>query len=589
MPVFDAPSYSSVSQGSDASSRSSKVRQHYLIVPPDSDDSGLRLGCRHCAAVYAKSTGSSILARHLKKCHPDTVRAPDPRQTTLADYVPLPKTREKAFIETVYDWMVADLQDYSVIEQPQFVAMIKALCPSITLPVRQTAKQHISCKFDLTRAMVVDALLDVDCCSLTTDGWTSVGSHQFLSLTCHHLDKGWHPKSIVLDCIPFQQAHTGAEIKTAILRLLEEFGLVGKVCAITTDSASNMIAAMRDLSAEMRTLGHEIIHVRCGAHILHRIVTAGLESENQAIAEIRDSVASIRASPRLLARLDDLQKGRAKLRPILDVRTRWNSTFDMLKRALELKTEINGINALDISRRVQIAETAWDVAAMICRFLDLFNSATETLSSESVPSIASALAVFHRIKAHVREAISCPELANMAVPMMAKIESYSDLYSNASLVAASLLDPRTNFALEEYDQTSWIGGKRVLEEQFAALAVQEETVPVPATDAGQGLEKFLPPSRRRRIGGNELGRFFEHAEASCSVGLLPWWAANETTFPILARLARRYLTMQATSVPSERLFSTAGMIASASRSRLLPESVRELICLHNWIGALERP
>jgi hypothetical protein len=41
---------------------------------------------------------------------------------------------------------------------------------------------------------------------------------------------------------------------------------------------------------------------------------------------------------------------------------------------------------------------------------------------------------------------------------------------------------------------------------------------------------------------------------------LAWWKGNERKFPILAKLARMYLAIQATSAPSERIFSVASRI-----------------------------
>ena len=41
---------------------------------------------------------------------------------------------------------------------------------------------------------------------------------------------------------------------------------------------------------------------------------------------------------------------------------------------------------------------------------------------------------------------------------------------------------------------------------------------------------------------------------------LEWWARHKTVFPILAQLARIYLPIQATSAPSERIFSQAALV-----------------------------
>ena len=49
---------------------------------------------------------------------------------------------------------------------------------------------------------------------------------------------------------------------------------------------------------------------------------------------------------------------------------------------------------------------------------------------------------------------------------------------------------------------------------------------------------------------------------------LDWWKVHETDYPYLAKLAIKYLSIPATSAPSERVFSTAGLTIAKDRTRL---------------------
>lgn len=59
-----------------------------------------------------------------------------------------------------------------------------------------------------------------------------------------------------------------------------------------------------------------------------------------------------------------------------------------------------------------------------------------------------------------------------------------------------------------------------------------------------------------------------------------WWWKKSDTLPVLSALAEKYLCVQASSTPSERVFSTAGDTLSPERSRILPERANMIIFLH---------
>jgi len=63
---------------------------------------------------------------------------------------------------------------------------------------------------------------------------------------------------------------------------------------------------------------------------------------------------------------------------------------------------------------------------------------------------------------------------------------------------------------------------------------------------------------------------------------LLWWKIKKSKYPILAQIAKKMLAIQATSTPSERLWSKAGELCSAKRSRLGAKLLDKILfCNHN--------
>ena len=54
---------------------------------------------------------------------------------------------------------------------------------------------------------------------------------------------------------------------------------------------------------------------------------------------------------------------------------------------------------------------------------------------------------------------------------------------------------------------------------------------------------------------------------------LAWWRENESCFPLLSKIAKKYLCIAATIVASERVFSTSGYIVNPRRNKLKAENV----------------
>lgn len=85
---------------------------------------------------------------------------------------------------------------------------------------------------------------------------------------------------------------------------------------------------------------------------------------------------ALRASPQRLSKLRhacELAKLKA-LQPVLDVVTRWNSTFEMIERAVYLRTALESVLSLDkdLAQKVNLADEEWNLLSQISELLLTF-------------------------------------------------------------------------------------------------------------------------------------------------------------------------------------------------------------------------
>ncbi|KAF3791397.1 putative AC transposase [Nymphaea thermarum] len=112
------------------------------------------------------------------------------------------------------------------------------------------------------------------------------------------------------------------------------------------DNTSSNDVCVRKLKENMKKSGINLyhggkfFHVRCCAHILNIMVQDGLSAIKDEIISIRETVKYIKVSPSRLhgfaATSRELDLSTSK-KLVLDVPTRWNSTYFMLERALLYK------------------------------------------------------------------------------------------------------------------------------------------------------------------------------------------------------------------------------------------------------------
>ena len=113
------------------------------------------------------------------------------------------------------------------------------------------------------------------------------------------------------------------------------------VFTITVDNASSNDVVVGYIKKKLMSWGAstvrcKFLHMRCITHILNLVVNDGLKEANRAVKKVRECVRFIRSSPARLKKfkeLSELVRIDCKYSLVLDVATRWNSTYLMLKTA----------------------------------------------------------------------------------------------------------------------------------------------------------------------------------------------------------------------------------------------------------------
>ena len=156
-------------------------------------------------------------------------------------------------------------------------------------------------------------------------------------------------------------------------------------------------------------------------------------------------------------------------------------------------------------------------------------------------------------------------------------------------IFATVLDPRYH-QLKFMDYSTRTTAYSMLKEKLALLSCEGEC---------QIIEEATSQSPKRKktalailLGededdismvfttSKEFDKYLKETPLKSSENCLEWWSKNNHTYPNLAKLAKQYLCVPATSVPAEQVFSVAGEIVNIKRASLKSENVDLLIFLN---------
>ncbi|XP_050706851.1 zinc finger BED domain-containing protein 4-like [Eriocheir sinensis] len=324
------------------------------------------------------------------------------RQQTLANVItrrqayPAESAKKKHLDSHLLKMIAIDMQPISLVENEGFKEFVKVLDPRYILPSRrELMRTHFPSLYENQVQQVRSELEGASFVTLTSDLWTSRQTKSFLSVTCHFISPEWELKSRLLATKRLMVDHTSQNIADALIEICEEWNVMEKVYCIVTDNAANMIKAVKDII--------KTGHIGCFAHTLNLVVQNAIKNTGE-VKEVQDKIKaivsffhhSVKASDKLGAL--QVQQGTEKKKLIIDVETRWNSTFYMLERFQEQHQAVT--TALCVLGRGSMCLSSEELKTVkkSISVLHPFELVTKELSSEKITCLSKVIPMIKALR-----------------------------------------------------------------------------------------------------------------------------------------------------------------------------------------------
>ena len=495
--------------------------------------------------------------------------------------------------------------------------------------------------------------------TLSFDAWKSDNELDLLGIIAHYIDEQYQPKNVLLALRNTYGAHSGVNMKHHLLEVVREYKISNKVIFFMADNASPNDTALELLESELNINAAES-RLRCTGHVINLVCKAILygtdvhcvnevirhsESDDDTtlydssvsqfekalrskddvdklkawrkkgpVGKLRNIVVHARATPKRRALFQQLQKevnpDTARLyQLVVNGGIRWNSTYDMIKRALELREAIEQYQQAFKNDEDEPLIDDWltnDDWLELKELLELLQPLKEcSLFVQSADGELKHGALFEALTAvdyllseleELKEQHLFKENTHLKACInlgWKKLNKYYTLSDNTPAYRAAII-------LHPYWKMSWMkqqwrkhhpdwieSAKQATQEMFEEYKrlYSDEVNEVPKTRPQKELSKF---ERYNRIQdddceGDELERYLSEPRAPEGTNPITWWRLNQSRYPVLKHMAFDLLAAPASSAAAERQFSMAGHVLNEERFHTQEDLAEAFQCLKSAV------
>ncbi|XP_043285750.1 E3 SUMO-protein ligase ZBED1-like [Venturia canescens] len=493
--------------------------------------------------------------------------------------------------------IAADHWPLSIVESRGFRALMKEVVPLYSIPSRKTITKTLELKYEQMRKVYRDRLALQTSITLTCDIWTDTANQSYLGITSHYLTKELSFANSCLGVFPLHERHTANYISEKLESSLASFGIpLSKVTAIVTDRGTNIYKAAVDTFGASK-------HIPCLAHILSGVVPIAIKtlpSIEKIFFRLKEIVTITKRSVVASDELRRLQICNGKtestaLKLKQDVPTRWNSTFYMIKRFLELRDYVYPVLMKCPSAPEMLTREEIEILQDCVRVMSPIENAIREISGETYSTGSIAIPIFRCMEITLTKCEPTTKPGeSFKSAIIAQVQKNFDGIEKTELLAmTTILDPRfkkVHFqsALAAAGAIRKINNELKSDDNSSGLKVTPVSDSKSSTDVDIWQVHDNLITKHLELSGNdsselnlELRQYLNQPTISRHGNPLEYWSGVKKAFPKLYPLAIKYLNIITTSVPSERLFSKARAIKTERRNRLGGKRLNMLLFLNS--------
>ncbi len=529
---------------------------------------------------------------------------------------------------------------FRAVEWPEFHTFCQALNPEsvsfITTAHSEVSKliaQSFQLQKDVVRKRIQSALTRIH---LSVDVWTSPNNHLLLAVCGHFIDSQEDRMKALLGLRTIA-SHSGEKQWSALLPLLEDFGIVQKIGAIVADNSTTNDTLCRAISQHLNEKeeiwwdpSHE--RIRCQGHTINLIVQAFLFTEPEleiveaydhcdplqeelteetqtekeecfremgVLGRLHNIVHHTRSSA---GRMNEFKALAGRMIP-LDNSTRWNSWYRMIDVALEAESAIDDYVKANFRtlEKDHLSPQDWNMLRVFHGFLKPFDRAT--LSTQGGQATLDRLLFTLDVLGKHMEKFSAQhrskkDIISRVQQAVKKFEEYYRKTDSSPFYAAAMIlhpNQRTKYARlcwkKDYQKAVLPQVKELWTRyRDSSLPLNIVAYETPELNATRELDEFdlIAKEFRERVtrpaSQDEYEDYCAEAPYEVQKSALQWWceAAQRKRWPRLSMFAIDILSIPAMSDEPERVFSGGRRTVSWERMQIGMPNLERTECMKSW-------